>query len=910
MLLVPIPIAIAAVNGPSTGQRIDLRVLLLSPAASDSQLAAWQQELGRVGVPYDTYVTGVSPALTDATLADYGGDLAKYDAVIVTSGGLALAAAEQAALTRFEETFGIREISDNTNVDSAHGATLLAGGGVTTAAQTATLTTAGQTVFPYLKGNIPIPAGVFAAGGTPGPSFTSLVNAPAGGSYLGVFTRPDGTEQMVDGIPGNASQSHFQLLRDGMLNWVTRGVHLGYVRNYLEFQVDDLFLGDDAWDPTTHTTNFDPAVASRMTPADLAQAAAWSAAHHFRLDFAYNAGGSAQYEADHNTTTDPLADAFRASAADRSEFGFINHTYDHPFLGCSTGSFIQQEITQNVAAGQALGLPVNSTELVTGEHSGLANSRPGNPGVLDPPEFNDVTPGNTAGAALAAGTYDYAVTVSNNHGQTTSPQPVAATVAAGDNSVTATVSTICKGTTYSLYRGTTATGPWTLVAQKTQSGDTPTDNGTQEVPVTLVDTGATVASPVAGTAPSPPTTDTAVMDPYSQNPAFTNALIDAGIANTATDASKTYPVDPLNVAGAQYPAGAQFTLTGAGADSGKSVTTVPRYPTNVFYNTSTESQQLDEYNWIYHAGEGCDTTVRTDCRTTDLTWDQFLATEFGIVFGHITGNDPRPHFVHQSNLSDWNPTLGESTTYQPTQGGILYAYLDNILGYYDGLFQDNAPLVQLTPTAIASALAQQQTWTSNLAAGRVSGYLLNGQIHVDAATPMQVPITGTANGSDYAGTKSGWFDVGAGDTVFAAANPLVIPGGTRPPAHVAKSARHTTRGPRPSLTKLAMRPRRLVRASRGRGRARARAHATITWHLNRAATVHLVFQRKVGHGKHPWLSMGTITGHGKGGRNTYRFAGTAGPRTVTKGSYRIVATATKGGRHSRSRTLTFSVVNR
>ena len=50
-------------------------------------------------------------------------------------------------------------------------------------------------------------------------------------------------------VASNQFQSHNQLLRHGMLNWVTRGVFLGYQRNYLELQVDDLFLGDDAWDP-------------------------------------------------------------------------------------------------------------------------------------------------------------------------------------------------------------------------------------------------------------------------------------------------------------------------------------------------------------------------------------------------------------------------------------------------------------------------------------------------------------------------------------------------------------------------------------------------------------------------------------------------------------------------------------
>jgi hypothetical protein len=66
----------------------------------------------------------------------------------------------------------------------------------------------------------------------------------------------------IDGIPGNTQQIHYQLLRYGLLNWVTRGVYLGYWRNYFEVQVDDLFLADDAWDMTLHANNYDPLVAS------------------------------------------------------------------------------------------------------------------------------------------------------------------------------------------------------------------------------------------------------------------------------------------------------------------------------------------------------------------------------------------------------------------------------------------------------------------------------------------------------------------------------------------------------------------------------------------------------------------------------------------------------------------------
>ena len=264
--LVAVPFVFAAPGGPTAGQRVDLKILVVSPSATDGVFGAWKETLTKLGVPYDAYVSGQSAPITDATLADYAGNHARYEGVILTSSLVPLSAAERAALDKLETTFGVREISDNTNPDTAHGATPISG--VTApAGLTGTLTAAGIAAFPYLKGPVPIAVGAFAASGTPGASFTSFVNAPGGGSYLGVFVRPNGTEQLIDGIPGNTQQIHYQLLRYGLLNWVTRGVYLGYWRNYFEVQVDDLFLADDAWDVTAHANNYDPLVASRMTPS-------------------------------------------------------------------------------------------------------------------------------------------------------------------------------------------------------------------------------------------------------------------------------------------------------------------------------------------------------------------------------------------------------------------------------------------------------------------------------------------------------------------------------------------------------------------------------------------------------------------------------------------------------------------
>ena len=49
--------------------------------------------------------------------------------------------------------------------------------------------------------------------------------------------------------------------------------------------------------------------------------------------------------------------------------------------------------------------------IITGEHSGLANLLPGNPGVVDPPDLDSAEADSTeAEGELAAGSYVYAVT--------------------------------------------------------------------------------------------------------------------------------------------------------------------------------------------------------------------------------------------------------------------------------------------------------------------------------------------------------------------------------------------------------------------------------------------------------------------------------------------------------------------
>jgi hypothetical protein len=534
--LLAVPVAFAATPvAPQPGQRLDVKVLLVTATgeATEAAFTGWKAALDREGMPYDTFVADQRAPLSDADLADYAAGHARYSAVILSSGDLphtetnpdgtvsfpsAFSDAEWATLAKFEQTFGIRQISDDTFPTPTHGLTAT---GALTVPDTATpanlpvatLTDAGKTVFPYLKGSVPIDAG--ASGNTATPvtttDFQTLMTAPNGGTLLGIYTHPeDGREEMVMTVPGNPAQLHNQLLRHGMLSWVTRGIYLGYQRNYLELHVDDLFLGDDAWDPTLNVTSYDPAQASRMDAEDLAKAIEWSRSRGLRLDMVFNGGGSELFRQERSVDRDPLLDAVNA-LPDKSVFGWINHTFEHPNLNCSTSPYIRKQVTDNLAFAQANTLPLASaTELVTGEHSGLANSRPGNPGTIDPPFFTDDVAVGATGGSLVAGTYEWGVTAQTPAGET--PASVSAAVAVpGTTAGVARLSfdVVCGATGYKVYRRAVTggvAGAWALAGTVTSPADAPTDNGTSEASLVFTDTGATVSPRrrPRGTAPSAP----------------------------------------------------------------------------------------------------------------------------------------------------------------------------------------------------------------------------------------------------------------------------------------------------------------------------------------------------------------------------------------------------------------------
>ncbi|MEU7277604.1 hypothetical protein AB0A69_02235 [Streptomyces sp. NPDC045431] len=241
----------------------------------------------------------------------------------------------------------------------------------------------------------------------------------------------------------------------------------------------------------------------------------------------------------------------------------------------------------------------------------------------------------------------------------------------------------------------------------------------------------------------------------ADNPNLAGALSDTGVRWIASDNSR----EPR-----QRPVGAART--------------VPRHPMNVYYNVGTAEEMTDEYNWIYTSEEDggsgvCATNPASTCLDEPLDVrtgyaEHIVPQEARTALGHVMANDPRPHYVHQSNLAEER---------------LLYPVLDKVLADHRALFAENTPLVNPRHRDIGTELARRAAWDQALADGKVTAYRIGTTVTVKAPAGVTAPVTApggtrkqqllgtTAFGTPYAGARSAWT---APDT-FQTAITLTLP---------------------------------------------------------------------------------------------------------------------------------------
>ncbi|MEU8985173.1 hypothetical protein AB0C98_01540 [Streptomyces sp. NPDC048558] len=393
--------------------RIDLRVLVVDNG--DVPVQAITAQLKSTGIPYTTVdlTDADRPTVTAAFLSDTVGGTprAKFQGVVLPNEApFGEGSAEQTALESYERTYGIPQVDAYTWAHPGVGLDYTSEGGFAGSldGQQASVTAQGKSgYFGYLDGafafedNDPSVLESYGFVARPRAGFTSYVDVPVPGgsgrgSLVGEYTN-DGRRQLVVTFAYNQYQQQFRVLARGIVEWLTQGVHLGQARNYFAVHVDDVFAPDARWDTERNCTPGDidcvggggeetPPI--RMTAEDAVRAAQWQRERGFKLDMVYNAGSGEEWKSE-NGGTDPLATQL---LADKAQYRWINHTYTHPFLGCvqdtstvpwscaknADGSTrymsradISAQIRDNHNWGVTKGLPLDRTELVTGEHSGL-----------------------------------------------------------------------------------------------------------------------------------------------------------------------------------------------------------------------------------------------------------------------------------------------------------------------------------------------------------------------------------------------------------------------------------------------------------------------------------------------------------------------------------------------------------
>ncbi|MFJ2577916.1 hypothetical protein [Kitasatospora aureofaciens] len=634
--------------------RVDLNVLVVTDG--NPWVEGIRKQLVSEGVP--TTVVDLTSSnratITSAFLADTladGTPHGHFEGVVLPSDAPSqLSAAELSALTGYEQAYHVRQVDSyvwpgaNTGLNPPQWTGSLD-------ATTATATSSARAdAFHYLNGPVAF-EGTAGGSGSYGALPTPLPDNPATGSHFepfvtetlpgtstqgvlaGVYTS-NGRQQLVLTFAYNYYQQQFQLLAHGIVDWVTRGVHLGYWRNYFSAHVDDLFNANARWSQSGKCTPGEGDCAAgvpnttpiRMTAADVTNTVSWQQQNNYTLDFLFNAGPGVAYQQAQGGS-DPLTTALLAN---KNSFMWINHTYDHPFLGCvqdfsvipwrcqtdAAGNIqyvdqptISSQISQNIQFGQANGIPFRPNELVAGEHSGT---------VMLPQQPND-------------------------------------------------------------------------------------------------------------------------------NPNFLAALSANNIQWLGVDASRE--------TGQRQIASALGT---------------PRHPINVFYNVSTQSDEVSEYNWLYtskaNGGSGnCEANpATTTCITPlDLTtgWSNYvLPMQAKITLGYVLSNDPRPFFMHQSNLTD---------------DKLALQTLSGILSTYRTWFTADTPVVNQTLTDSGTVLKQQAAWQQTQNAGSVTGYIQGGVVTVQGASGTTVPVTvpagttvtgGGSFGAAYGGEQSAYTTLGATPT--------------------------------------------------------------------------------------------------------------------------------------------------
>ncbi|ANE43664.1 Agd3-related carbohydrate-binding protein [Deinococcus puniceus] len=399
-LTVPQGTRLSAQALPSNTQtnKVALKVLILSSGPTDFGLNSAKSMLSQSGVPFDVLDATTTPLTTQSLIASDG--VGKYQGIILTDAALtfqsspnfyssALDTSEWATLFEYEKAYKVRQLAlygAPTTVPEDYGLRIVPGTEFATG--NLNVTAAGKTAFKDLTGNA-LPLRNAYTYATQLEAVTGVVTQPLltddAGRIVAATSATDGRERLILTSAQNPALLHTQILGYGLVQWLTKGVHLGEHRRFLQVDIDDWFVNGSVFDPATGGLRSEP---FRLSASDALGARDQQRA----IDRAYNVVNNFEYAVMFNgrgavpsspatcvpqlygdQIKDALSSVSRCMAYD---FDWVNHTRDHWRMDVMDLPTSTAAIVSNFTIGTQLGLQLSRKSLVTGEHSGL--------GYMDP----------------------------------------------------------------------------------------------------------------------------------------------------------------------------------------------------------------------------------------------------------------------------------------------------------------------------------------------------------------------------------------------------------------------------------------------------------------------------------------------------------------------------------------------
>jgi hypothetical protein len=239
----------------------------------------------------------------------------------------------------------------------------------------ATFTAVGKQVYGDVNTNNPVTfknAWVYLATITNTLTTTPLLSTAEGYAIAAIHTYPDGRQNLAITAANNPYLLHSLQLAYGTINWLTKGVYLGYRKVRFNPQIDDLYIDSDMWDIAAQSDL--TGLLFRLSGTDFQKAVAWQnsirstypLASAVTLEWAYNGeGASGIYSPD---TLTPAVRQYRSS------FTFVNHTFTHANLDAITYQAALTELQQNHQTATSQGLTrYFKDSMVQPDISGLEN---------------------------------------------------------------------------------------------------------------------------------------------------------------------------------------------------------------------------------------------------------------------------------------------------------------------------------------------------------------------------------------------------------------------------------------------------------------------------------------------------------------------------------------------------------